>query len=1461
MPDTEMIALLRTPGLMIALMSLATVLGAETLRFDTQILEVQTPVADGLTHEGERWVVTDEAAASITDGMMRLRSPEDTRVAAWWPESIEGAHLITLTLTADLRGDEGEAAIALCASLADDGNLLQAPDSTLDDLLAYALTLRSDGMRLIEYPDDKRADRNLRLPVEPGVEHEIAIFKAGRRLRVFVDDRLALDWWIYGEMGMHEEPLDGGHVGLSVTSGELAVSDFALHRVTSNQVAMIDDLKDPNIETNLGPATILTGDADSHAQAAVRIADAIREQTGNQVEVVADADPDEALPGEGPLIVVGNFADNPVIERLYFEWYTIVDRRFPGEGGYYLQTIHDPYGVGHNIVVVGASDDAGLSRAAAEFVAHIPADGVIGSLYEVDPCEEYMALTEWDYGERLIIPADWPQHFTLPDYASRDDPRHSGMVYLLTGDDAWAERYREQMLRWIDRGLINHLYAPGWMEIWALIEEHPIFADEERLAITNFFLTQVRSREGIGSLHIQRWPWGMAHQNHGTRPGVGTFFMARYFKHGYAMPEMDVYLSRISDYFGMQDDWSKPMCDSSMHQWEATLENKATYALASGEMRFFTTGAARQAAERALRTMDNVGHLPTIGDAHYASGPYVLLAMCAHVYQDGRYLWPNSLRGDFPRANTDEVLRTFIGDVQVERPDDIVGVSVVPYDRGFWEGWRDLPEVYFFNPPNIEYERAFDKLAMRTGLDVEDEFLLLDGMVGASHCYDDTNTIHMYARNGREYLVSYDNLFSSTIAWHNGVNIIRDGLSTEIPYFAEVLHAEDLGQVMMSQTRANDFADADWTRTILLAPERYFVVIDGMTAREPGTFIFTGHWKTLGEPEMDGETLTVAQWPQDEERSADNETFFHMQTPAQRVNHRRLPEHYARGARFYPYATQESNIVAQSINAELGAGETDFLHTLAQETGNSPQPRYLMHRVAPGVARIEGEGHAALAGAPAGSVEIGRVMIDADAFYLGPEAVSVAGGRTVSIDGIEVLSATQPVTLTLRLADGEIIAGEGQAQVRALPEEARQALGAQLASAVQDLPDVRQPEDLPGEEIAPLWTYDAGGEVRHLRAFAGNPGTEVPAGERPALPEGFGVVAVPSAAGHAAFLAADGSETARFEVDAPVFDVCVDDITGDGRPEVLLARDDNTLECRDADGVTRWTHQPETRTAINTALFIRHNPALHTFVVDLEGTGEKTVCVATGDQRLRGVSPDGEPRWEFWSYAGLFGIHGLYDLTGDGRRELVGGNPSVSSTDALYFLDGNGRGDGRGGGDRFVRRILNDGWGSTLSSMAIGDVTGDGRPEIVFGTGRASLYLIAPTMDDDGRIFQHKLGDDVRGVEIIPGTDGTPLIVAGATSGFISAFDASGEVRWSNAVGGAVLQMTSAIVDGAPVIVAALLDGEVLVLCADGQTQLRGRVEGQPSTMTVTVGDAPLIVVGEDTGTVTAFPLEMSERP
>ncbi len=1405
-------------------------------------LTARPVVSDDFAALSDRWSTVGDVHAR--GGTLFVGAGAGTLAEAWLVEPLQGAHLIRFRMRVGEYGEGARVALLSCSAQPSTG-----PEG-VPAFGAYETRLidgtDDDGLRLVYHPDGVVAAESDAVSIRSGREYELALLKIGIRYYLFVDGVWVLDLWDHGEPG-GDGGLTGGYTGIVARNASVEISDFRVDESRNLRWSEVTRLRDLSLRTDLSQARIVRGPASSHDRAAASIADAVERVTGTRPDILTATDAGEVLPNDGPLICIGNLADNPVIRRLYFEFHTLVDRRFPGSDGYLLQTIHDPYGTGHTIVIVGASDDDGLRAATEAFEEVLPADGILGRLYDLKPAPEYAAVGEFAYGSgRLIIPSGWPHHFALANYGSRDDPRHTATMYLLTGDDTHAEKYREQMLRWIEQGIQGHLYVPGWMELWDLIEEHPVFSNEERLRITNWFLTQVRSQECIGALHIQRYGWGMPHQNHGTRPGIGTFYMARYFRTHYKLPEMDVYLERVARYFDMQADWSKPMCDSCMHQWQATLENKANYALASGNERFFSSGAARRAAERALVTTDNSGYMPTFGDGQWGSNANSLLTKAALWYGDGRYLWPASVRPDQPRADTDEPLRGFSGDVRPVAPHDLVGTTVVPYDEGFWHGWRNLPRVETFTPPNIAHERAFDKIAFRTGLDRNDEFLLLDGMLGASHDYDDTNTIHAYSKNGRDYIVTYDGLPSSTMAWHNGVNIIRDGISSRLPSAAELIHSAALGETLVSQTRLNDFAWADWTRTIVLVPEMFVAVIDRVQAREEGTFSLTGRWKTLGEPTFSSDTLTVSQWPRDEQPGDGNATHFHLQAAGHTTTHRRLEYRHGLGAREYPFAAPLPSMLAHAKTSHLAAGGSEYLYMLGHETGDVVDGRFAFHEVAEGVMRVTDGEIGAFVGAPAQAVEFGPVCVDADVFVLNADMLAAVGGRSVSIGGTAVLDAASPVTGSIDLRTGELTP-TASAETRPLDDAALAALKAALASTAHD----RGPAGAgAGVSVAPglelLWEYDAGGAVNYLRAWVGNPGADVRPAEKQALPDGYGIVGIPSHAGHVSFVDAAGAEVRRFDVGVRINDVVVDDINGDGGYETLLARHDCQLQCLDAEGQERFVFAPEREQAVNSTLMLPQNSALYVFTARTAPDLPPTICVTTGDQRLHGLDSSGERQWLFWSYAGFFGIHGLYDLEGDGVREIVGGNPEISSGDPVFFLSGE---------NTFKRRILNDGWGSTLSSMAIGDINGNGRQEIVIGTGRANLHAIDPAQD--GYLWSHALGDDVRGCEIVTaGPDGAPLVVAGGYGGFVLAFDGAGEKQWATPMNAPIKFMTSATRAGSPVIVVALMDGAVVTL--DHAGAVTGRVETgvEPTALTVAgVEQATAVVAGTD-NTVRALALQ-----
>ncbi len=684
------------------------------------------------------------------------------------------------------------------------------------------------------------------------------------------------------------------------------------------------------------------------------------------------------------------------------------------------------------------------------------------------------------------------------------------------------------------------------------------------------------------------------------------------------------------------------------------------------------------------------------------------------------------------------------------------------------------------------------------------------------------------------------------MAYHNGVNIIRDALSTDTPYCAEVIHAAELSPVMVTQTRLNDFSDADWTRSIVMVPGDYFVVLDRMKAHQAGTFSFTGHWTTLGEPELSDDTLTVRQWPRKEQASSENTTYFHMQAPGHLVTHERLAYlRHGRGVRYYPYAQPTPDLLAQSKTSTLNQGASEFLYALGHETNNDPDVHFVLHEVAAGVVRIAGDDYGAYVGAPARPVKIGLIEVDADIFYLDANSVSVAGGRRVVIGDTVVLQAGEPVTATIDLSTGKVVAAQAEgAKLAQLGAEPRASLRQQLLSDRMDKKARFTTVDRPEAPLEQLWEFDAGGKVNYLRAYLGNPGAEVRNEDRQPLPAELGVVAVPSDAGHVSFLGADGEEVKRIDVGVRVWDVAVDDIDRDGSYEILIARQGAPqLQCINADGEERFAFAPKQERIVNSSLQITRHPGVYVFVAERDPGSDKTICVATGDQRLHGLNPAGERQWIFWSYAGVWTRHGLYDLEGNGVKEIVGGNGKISASDTLYFLDGH---------DTYAKRILSgDGWGATLSSLAIGDINDDGRDEIVIGTSRTSLYAIDPSAE--GRMWSNKLGHEVTGVEIVTGSKGRPLIVAGSRSQFVSAFNGAGEKQWATPVGAPVMYLTTAGSSADAVIVAALKDGSVVVLSTAGTITHRTRLQAQPVALTVTTGQHPLLLIADENGVVTAL--------
>jgi outer membrane protein assembly factor BamB len=176
---------------------------------------------------------------------------------------------------------------------------------------------------------------------------------------------------------------------------------------------------------------------------------------------------------------------------------------------------------------------------------------------------------------------------------------------------------------------------------------------------------------------------------------------------------------------------------------------------------------------------------------------------------------------------------------------------------------------------------------------------------------------------------------------------------------------------------------------------------------------------------------------------------------------------------------------------------------------------------------------------------------------------------------------------------------------------------------------------------------------------------------------------------------------------------------------------------------------------VEIVLAATETPSPHALVFDGSGRCLRRFAVA------RGVDRDGSGKWE-----GGTGEVTVTDLDGDGRGEVI------LKVDALY--DQQPRGvyvyDGLTGREKWHYEI-----GPHPEWVAVGDVTGDGRPEMVLGTyapanGHAAngtddehSYLIALTSTGQ-RLWQRELGTAFSGlVHCVSDLeeDGRPEIIAG----------------------------------------------------------------------------------------------------
>ena len=726
-------------------------------------------------------------------------------------------------------------------------------------------------------------------------------------------------------------------------------------------------------------------------------------------------------------IVVGNVNTNAAVFPLYSHGYCFADLAFPGLGGYVIRTIHDPFGAGKNVVLIGASDETGLDRGLDAFITKLTPDLVLPPMVETKldrDAERALARYFRPLSSRQAAARIAGARKRLDSGGARgvcSEMARLGLGYRLSGRADRAELFKGLMYeyeKWVyDKSRRYGAHEGQWgMDVdfttyrlipaWDALEECPVFTDADRLRISRLLGAFVEHDTYRCGRSVNRGP-GPRH-NHQTFPCLGLYFAGRYFSQFVSSFQANHWIETAANCFGCQATYLKAREDAAGYQW-LVPQHTQRYGLAAGDMTPWLSGNARRLCNLALMLTDNLGHHPAFGD-HRGFGGWGsemgLLRYAAFVHRDGRYQWGIDKKLSVRRRFE---LGQYACDLGPLEPVDLAGVQ-----------WSPVPHImyaHYKRSAKMPHAETFDKISFRQDFDDGTEYFLLDGISGTSHDHYDGNGVLRLVARERIWLEDGDYI-KSLPKFHNTLLIFRDGQSEKPSTFAKLEELADFPRAGFSQTLLPDYAGADWRRSVVWLKGRGFVVIDTVTAGTAGDYRLRCVWRGMGEVQNDARSVVL-------EQQGEALRILSAGDGAMTLEDDPTRGHNWRG---YKLAPPVVRVLGISDGKPLAAGESMAIYSVLRPSAGDDAGDLAARETQPGVVRVECDGKPFLcAAAPARRPEpvelCDGIATDAMMARFAADGFEVVDATRVRI-GSWSLEATTPVHLSLD-------AGTGRARVLA----------------------------------------------------------------------------------------------------------------------------------------------------------------------------------------------------------------------------------------------------------------------------------------------------------------------------------------------------------------------------------------------------------------------------------------------
>ncbi len=655
------------------------------------------------------------------------------------------------------------------------------------------------------------------------------------------------------------------------------------------------------IQDGQAAVTIITAPDGSHDGAAKRIAEAIKMQFGSEPAITA-ATPAPTEPPTPHVIALGCLADNPFIESLYFGWHTLVDRWYPGDGGWVVQTLYSPQRPGNHVLLLGGSNAAGVEAASDQFItrlrtysesqipwcfavqladSHFPLpedriDALGTSTSEVSIPESALPETAYQSGFRG---GSTQNHLLrLGMYGPHADNFHFsrssqfGLRYLYTGLPEDADRYRQVLLSEVRSGVLEKLYhykSLRMFQLWSIFGSSPVFSTEESAEISTAIKHYLIEESGLANLDEIRADgkettiFNRHTACEALNLWIGTDWLWRLtgdaeWLHKRAWGDT---------YFESQDGIDVPLTGLT-EGYASFLEVYLEWMLLSRAEQIAVNPHINLWAKRVLGLCTNTGELVLGPQTDIFRYPYNLLRKLAHLLNDGRFLFVADLRERQVRAGMDRLHQFSAGQAYASDNTPIEPecgkIFVTPMNERL-RRWM---------APSITENKGFDRAVARSGWSHDDDYLMLIGVRGAAKALPNVGALAAYERFGQRLITSdlvplYPH---SASPWrHSTVCVNIGGLGPGMFSGGEVLAKREVAGGHLFSFRMSSPGKCSWVRIIFWKPSAYVLIVDQVAPETDDDFTVGVNWRCGGQVSSIHQNLATLSF------ESDPDLRFHVQ--------------------------------------------------------------------------------------------------------------------------------------------------------------------------------------------------------------------------------------------------------------------------------------------------------------------------------------------------------------------------------------------------------------------------------------------------------------------------------------------------------------------------------------------------------------------------------------------------------